>query len=215
MHDDYFAVGRARAPQTAGSGWWHYRGAVPAKVTMGLLALHLLFQLVLIGGRLVAPITFAGPAVQGAAGIALLALTVATGIAFVIWFHRAYVAVDLAVGAAHDTSQAAWAFFVPIMNLFRPYQLATEIWRKSHDRASGGHSALIIAWWGLWVVFGTGPLFISVVGLRSGSRTLGSPLSFGSMLATVALTGCAIAVVRTLDGRIRNHQGAGERPATF
>jgi len=213
MHDDYFAVGRAASERTAGFGWDHYRGAVLAKVTMGLLAGHLLIQLLLIAGRLIAPSVFAGPAAQAVTGMVLFGLLVVTAIAFVVWFHRAYEAVDLAVGSAHDVTQAAWAFFVPIMNLFRPYQIATEIWRKSGD-GTGGHSALIIAWWGLWVVFGTGPLFISVMGLP-GAEGLGSPASSCSMLTGLGVTGSAIAVVRMLDGRIREHQGVGQRPATF
>lgn len=50
-----------------------------------------------------------------------------------------------------------WAvgwFFIPIANLFKPYQAMKETWRASHNVAGlleEGESPLVHWWWGLWI----------------------------------------------------------------
>ena len=41
-------------------------------------------------------------------------------------------------------------FFVPIMNLFRPYQVVSEVHRHSHPEGQG--SPLLPIWWSCWVL---------------------------------------------------------------
>ncbi len=214
MHDDYFAVGRT-SPERESNAWRGYDGAGPAKVAMLLLAGHLLMQLVSLGGRTVAPSFFYGAAVSTVMTFYVLGMMVSTAIAFLTWFFRAYRTTNLAVGTTHDPGQAVWSFVIPILNLFRPYQIATEIWRKSGDGTVMHHNPLLIVWWGLWVVFGAGPVFVVFFGLHRGAGGLANPTSIVSLLASVALTCCAIAVVRTLDARIRAKAGAEQQPATF
>jgi len=213
MHDDYLF---ARSPEERTStGWQSYRGAIPAKVTMGLLAAGLLWHLVLLVGKMIAPRLFLGPAAVGVGTTVTLGLFAVTAIAFLVWFYLAYQAVNLAEGSVHSPDQAVWTFIVPILNLFRPYQIATEIWRKSS--ASGeewGHSPLLIGWWALWVVGRGCPFFLTTLVLRDPGEALSS-VTLGMGLAELALTGTAIGVVRTLDARIRARQGQGSAPATF
>ena len=213
MHDDYLFQ---RSPQERSvSGWQGYRGAVPAKVTMGLLGAGLLWHLVLLVGKLLAPSAFDGVAAAGIATAVTMVFYALTAVAFVVWFYLAYRTVNLAEGTAHSPDQAVWTFFVPILNIFRPYQIATEIWRKSSASGeSHGHSGLLIAWWALWVIGRGCPLFVGTSLIRE-SGSMVSPVVIGLGLAELALSGAAIAVVRTLDGRIRARQGQGTAPATF
>src|SRR5262249_16119903 len=57
---------------------------------------------------------------------------------------------------AYGAGWAVAAWFVPLVNLFLPYQIATEIWAGSAmgsrgESGSGGGSGAVAAWWGLWV----------------------------------------------------------------
>jgi hypothetical protein len=86
-----------------------------------------------------------------------------TAIVFVIWFHRAHANLK-SLGARNLASTPAWAvacWFVPILQLYRPTQIAQEIWRNSDPhapasvyrrRATSANSTRINYWWGLWMI---------------------------------------------------------------
>jgi hypothetical protein len=56
------------------------------------------------------------------------------------------------------TISPGWAvgsYFIPILNLFRPYQAMREIWLASHFRGNWHAEptpGLLILWWALWIV---------------------------------------------------------------
>lgn len=103
---------------------------------------------------------------------------------FCVWFHRAYGNL-LALGEPRLRFAPGWApgsFFVPILNLFRPYQIAREIWQRSG--ADGG--GLVVAWWTLFLASG-------VVGLLEG-RLLFDP----ALGRVVAVLGTLLSVVAAL-----------------
>jgi hypothetical protein len=62
-----------------------------------------------------------------------MAVYLVAAVVFIRWFHRAYANLP-AVGIeklGHSTGWAIGAWFVPIISLFRPKQIADEIWRGS------------------------------------------------------------------------------------
>jgi hypothetical protein len=79
---------------------------------------------------------------------------------FLLWFRRAYRNLP-ALGAddlSASATEAVLSFFVPVVNLFRPYQLTKEIWRGSDLSALDPEqkvvfsSALVGYWWTfLWI----------------------------------------------------------------
>ena len=92
-----------------------------------------------------------------------LAARILGGIAFLTWFHAAHK--NLAAGGLRKLSYTpGWAvggFFVPILSLFRPYQVMGEVWRGSSYLAAPGdtsswrekrESPLVGVWWGCYVV---------------------------------------------------------------
>jgi hypothetical protein len=88
-----------------------------------------------------------------------LAVLVGTGIAFLMWFHRVRTNLP-ALGIADARWSPGWAvgwWFVPVMSMFRPYQVAAEIWRASDPAAtpsdwrSRSVDPLLGWWWGLFV----------------------------------------------------------------
>lgn len=75
-------------------------------------------------------------------------------VAYCFWIHRAYRNL-LALDQVRPRFSPGWAigwYFVPVMNLFRPYQVMSEIWRTSdpvrppHERAEGRAVSPLIGW---------------------------------------------------------------------
>jgi len=89
-------------------------------------------------------------------------LEIATAVVFICWFHR--VRVNAEVFAPHDHRMrrgwAIWGWFVPVVNLWFPRRVATDIWDASAPlptlslqdgtRTSSSHH-LLNSWWCLWV----------------------------------------------------------------
>jgi hypothetical protein len=77
-------------------------------------------------------------------------------VAFCLWFHRAYSNLRaLGVPTSFTPGWAPGSFFVPFLNLYRPYQIAKEIWVGSASnstlaREGLGHG-LVGLWWGLYL----------------------------------------------------------------
>jgi len=91
----------------------------------------------------------------------LIALAI-TATAFLTWLHRVRVNVR-ALGARRLAYRREWTilgFLVPVLNLFRPYQVIREIWQAS-DPSTGDPMAWkvvaaprrIALWWGLFVAY--------------------------------------------------------------
>ena len=100
---------------------------------------------------------------QALAGTLLFVSFVVTIVAFVRWFSRAYKNLP-ALGATDLRFTKGWAigaWFVPFLNLWRPKQIANDIWRASDPAATPDQrntwrdkpvSELLLVWWIVWVV---------------------------------------------------------------
>lgn len=98
-------------------------------------------------------------AVQMIVSLAYLALSVvfiASIVLVAMWIYRAHANVRTA-GITLEVTPG-WAvgwFFVPIANLFKPFQAMRELWKASH-REAGGYTSdadpKLTIWWGFWVV---------------------------------------------------------------
>lgn len=85
---------------------------------------------------------------------------------FIIWFYLAYRNLERAGFDDLEYSPWAplWVFFVPFLNLFRPYQIMQELWQGSQAVARGeytgqawkeqGNSWLVTSWWGTFLMAG-------------------------------------------------------------
>jgi len=92
----------------------------------------------------------------------LLGVFALAAIAFVLWFYRAHQNLSAfrlePFGFSH--SQAAWSFFIPFVNLVRPYTVMREIWQASDPTlprfapepySSAPVSPLVSTWWVLFI----------------------------------------------------------------
>ena len=83
---------------------------------------------------------------------------VVAGIVFISWMHRAYKNLEPLRGLLQDHSPwwVVFGWIIPIISLFRPYQLMKEIYRDSSpglpDR--GESTPLLPIWWALWLLGG-------------------------------------------------------------
>jgi len=132
-----------------------------------------------------------------------------------MWIHRAHRNLP-SLGAEGLKYSPAWAvggFFIPIWNLFRPYQVTQEIWKASdpsigiNDRLAWKQapaSSLVSIWWFLWLVTG----FISNIYIRMSltAETLEQLYQLSWAILILDSLGIiaalfAILVVRNIDSR--------------
>ena len=86
-------------------------------------------------------------------GVAVVLSTLACWILVGRWIYR--VSANAHALSAEMTITPGWAvgfYFVPIANLFKPYQALKETWHGSHFGGEGEGAGLLPLWWGLWLV---------------------------------------------------------------
>ncbi len=152
---------------------------------------------------------------QAVIGGIYLILFIITAILFCMWIHRAYrnlpsLGVD---GLKYSPGWAVGGFFVPILNLVRPFQVTTEIWKASDPTTEindslawkgASTSLLIISWWVLFLISG----FLGNIMLRvalqaetlSGILTA-SYLTFATDAVDIPAAILAILVILNIDRR--------------
>ena|SRR5690242_1931178 len=133
-----------------------------------------------------------------------------TAIAWLMWQHRAYANLQL-IGSRDTEHTPGWSvgyWFIPLVNLFRPYQITAEIYRRSEllngRDPIGGLSGppLVGAWWAVYIVWGASIRFYTVMG--KDSHTLETMLSTTNIELTSHVIGVvaailAIQVIRSID----------------
>jgi len=111
---------------------------------------------------------------QAAIGFGQIALGVAMAVAFFMWIYRANKNLRSlrAAGLSFTPGWAVGWFFVPFMNLFRPYQVVSEIWKASDPMVNMADdtswkavttSPIVGCWWALFLISN----FIANIALRT------------------------------------------------
>jgi|SRR5262245_5451920 len=128
---------------------------------------------------------------------------ISTMIMFLVWLHRSYSNLP-SLGVPHPDFSSGWvigSWFVPLLHLFRPYQIVKYIWNESDPETVGvgggyydtGGNFRLKAWWGFWIASN---ISINIYG----SVAAGLVVIFSSGLTIVAAC-LAIAVVRDISSR--------------
>lgn len=157
----------------------------------------------------------ASDARQGNIGTIYLILFIITGILFCMWIHRAHRNLP-SLGVSGLKYSPAWAvggFFVPILNLFRPFQVTTEIWKASDPTTdindslawqNAPTSPLIAFWWILFIITGILGYILLRVSLQAETLSemlTASWLTFVLDTMDIPAAVLAILVVRNIDLR--------------
>ena len=146
----------------------------------------------------------ANAAQQASIAFAALGLYIVTAITFGIWIVRAHKNLR-AFGITDTTYTPGWAlgwFFVPFLNLVRPFQAMKELWQASHAGAEWDKSSsarLVNIWWCLWLlnsVYGTliARLFTSQSSIDD--LLMGTKLSMAGFLINIPVCYLALKLVR-------------------
>lgn len=164
---------------------------------------------------------------QALLAFAVLGLYIATAPVFLCWFYRVHA--NLKALGAHDlTFQSNWAvggWFIPLANLWRPLQVAQEVWRHSDPdavtrdgirREPSANSTLLSNWWAAWIGSGV----VAVIATQMGAH-VHSPEALRDATAVAIgeealaiLTGIlAFAVVSAIDARQTARAQALDAPA--
>jgi hypothetical protein len=104
-----------------------------------------------------APDLDTGAIIAGILALGYTVVFVATVILVGMWIHRAHANLRLVDGLETVTTPG-WAvgwYFIPIANLFKPYQAMKELWASSHgisDRFTDEGQGPLPAWWGCWLI---------------------------------------------------------------
>jgi Domain of unknown function (DUF4328) len=129
-----------------------------------------------------------------------MSVYLAAAVFFIRWFHRAYANLPAvgSEGLRHCTAWAIGAWFVPIISLIWPKQIADEIWRGSdpslepdQDRSRGkGKVPLFIGIW--WLAFISSSLLVG-----AGWELWGGAETYADikLAAVVEVTGNAVGVL--------------------
>ena len=152
---------------------------------------------------------------QAVVGVLELAVLVAAAVVFLRWFSRAYKNLP-GLGASDLRFTFGWAigaWFVPILNIWRPKQIANDIWRASDPAAAPDQGVtwrtkavpwLLTVWWILWIA----STYVGNQGLRSAfsSNTpqdvqSGDYVDVASVVLDIGAAALAIAVVSTITRR--------------
>ncbi|MEN8187907.1 MAG: DUF4328 domain-containing protein [Bacteroidota bacterium] len=84
---------------------------------------------------------------------------VVSAITFIQWFRRAYYNMNIRTRTVHSDGWAAGSWFVPIISLYRPYQIMKEMCTETSKliKTKAGNSTndstvIIGIWWTLWII---------------------------------------------------------------
>ncbi|MBX9627370.1 MAG: DUF4328 domain-containing protein [Gemmataceae bacterium] len=143
---------------------------------------------------------------QGVVGLVVFGVYLVTAVAVLKWVYRANRNAR-GFGADDLSASPGWAvgyFFVPILNLFRPYQAMREVWQASRNpadwRGQPGSPRLGL-WWALWVVSNLAGQVQFRLALRAKTQdelAAQARLSLGVGLLDIALCLSLMAVVAGL-----------------
>lgn len=87
-----------------------------------------------------------------AVAIAQIPLRILSIVFFLQWFRRAYYNLRYLSGRPdHTDGWAVGAWFIPFLNLFRPYSIMKEIWYGTNSAAGRGRQHGLLQWW--WIAY--------------------------------------------------------------
>lgn len=95
-------------------------------------------------------------------GIIYIIAYIISGVTFILWFRRAYYNLHQLVNhLSFSDGWAAGSWFVPVISLFRPYQIMKELFLETKkyvenrtDLSVVLSTSILVWWWILWIVNG-------------------------------------------------------------
>jgi hypothetical protein len=154
------------------------------------------------------PAGFLALALTGVLGLAAVAVYIATVVVFLMWLYR--VSNNVAAFGKTTHHSSGWAvgsFFVPIINLFVPYQAVKDIWKKSEPTAADAFSygvsppGVFPTWWGFWIASNISSNAYFRMTLSEVPMEASATVGILSEVLSMAAAFFAIKVVKEIDRR--------------
>lgn len=131
---------------------------------------------------------------QQIVAVVFLLSYVISAITFLFWFRRAYF--NLKQRVKHTSFTEGWSvgcWFVPVISLYRPYQIMREMWvttvklNKNADSSfyESSLDKIIIWWWVLWILLSYIGNFIMKAGFRAETIAEINNASLATMISSV------------------------------
>ncbi|MDA8570990.1 DUF4328 domain-containing protein [Schleiferiaceae bacterium] len=142
-------------------------------------------------------------------GIIYMIAYIISGIMFIQWFRRAYFNLHQKVNhLSHSEGWAAGAWFVPILNLFRPYQIMKELYNETKDllvknglNISENFSTGILGWWWtLWIIDNFLGQFVFRYSMRAETIDELTTMTIASMVSNIVGIPLALITVKVIKG---------------
>lgn len=136
-------------------------------------------------------------------GVLYTIVFIVSAVTFIQWFRRAYYNLNIRTSCNHPEGWAAGSWFVPIISLYRPYQIMTEMWEKTTNLIQSktttlkeSNTILIGVWWTLWIISN----YIGKYALKKAfnSETIEHFLSSTIGDITISIIGIPLAIVTVL-----------------
>ena len=200
-----------------------------ANWTLNLVALHILIMIASIAsnwfeinfirsiqdGNAVTEAAITSNATRQAIIAVLYTISyIAVVIPFLMWIYRASKNLS-ALGASKQNfspSWAVWWWFIPIADLWKPYNVTAEIWVESHPERHRP-PAWFTVWWATWIVsivLGYFPFIASAINLNE--IIPGDSLETASDAICIAGALCLIILVRRITAnQIQKHQTSADQ----
>ncbi len=150
-------------------------------------------------------------ALTGLVALFFLSTWLLSAVTFLSWLHRAVKNLS-ALGARKLRFTPRWAvgwFFVPVMDLIRPYEAVTELWHASdpaipsYEPASRAAPAPVRWWWSLFILSALTGRLANQLSLPTGSGASGGQaahlLMIVSYVVEIPAAILAIRLIRVID----------------
>jgi hypothetical protein len=136
------------------------------------------------------------------------AFFIASTVTFIMWFRRSYYNQEIKFGNMNSSNGwTAGAWFIPIMNLFKPYQLMKELYFNAEffvDKhklleTKAGRIVILGWWWALWIVVNMSQNAINRISRNAEQLSTLKSLSIASIIVDVIyilLVFLAVKVIR-------------------
>jgi len=142
--------------------------------------------------------------------IVTLLLFIGTAVCWLRWQHRAYANLRL-IGSRDTEHTPGWSvgyWFIPLINLFRPYQITAELYRRSEIQngqdSIGGLSGppLVGVWWFAYLAWSFAVRLSGTI--AKGATTLptlisATNLELGAHVVGIVAAVLALLVIRSID----------------
>lgn len=130
-----------------------------------------------------------------------------SAVTFIQWFRRAYFNLHLKVNHLSQTEGwAAGSWFVPIVNLYRPYQIMKELYKETKEFltekelniSKSFNTNYLGIWWALWIISSVVGQFVFRYSMRTETLEEISRMTVVSMALNIIGIPLALVTIKVI-----------------